>query len=48
MDDLDAVLQQFQSKQYRKALIFVDNAGSDVVLGRSLHLLSRSACMLTH
>ncbi|KAK9908314.1 hypothetical protein WJX75_005862 [Coccomyxa subellipsoidea] len=33
VDDLDAVLGVWQRKHYSKALIFVDNAGSDVVLG---------------
>ena len=36
VDDLDKILQSWQSKQYRKALLFVDNAGSDVILGESL------------
>ena len=33
VDDLDAVLGVWQRKHYSKALLFVDNAGSDVVLG---------------
>ena len=33
VDDLDAVLEAWQRKHYSKALLFVDNAGSDVVLG---------------
>lgn len=33
VDDLNAVLQVWQRKHYSKALLFVDNAGSDVVLG---------------
>ena len=33
VDDLDRILQQWQHKQYMKALLFVDNAGSDVILG---------------
>ena len=33
VDDLDVVLDCWAAKQYHKALIFVDNAGSDVVLG---------------
>ena len=33
VDDLDRTLQQWQHKQYRKAVLFVDNAGSDVILG---------------
>lgn len=35
VDDLDRILQSWQSKQYSKALLFVDNAGSDVILGES-------------
>ncbi|CAL5228788.1 g11981 [Coccomyxa viridis] len=33
VDDLDRILQQWQHKHYRKAVLFVDNAGSDVILG---------------
>ena len=33
VDDLDQVLQCLQRKHYSKALLFVDNAGSDVILG---------------
>ena len=33
VDDLDKVLHCWQHKQYSKALLFVDNAGSDVILG---------------
>lgn len=33
LDDLDAVLSRFQSHTYNKALLFVDNAGADVLLG---------------
>ena len=33
VDDLDRILQQWQHRQYRKAVLFVDNAGSDVILG---------------
>ncbi|BDA44552.1 4'-phosphopantetheine phosphatase [Coccomyxa sp. Obi] len=33
VDDMDAVLQVWERKHYSKALLFVDNAGSDVVLG---------------
>jgi hypothetical protein len=33
VDDLDAVLDRFQRQTYRKALLFVDNAGADVLLG---------------
>ena len=35
VDDLDRILQSWQSKQYSKALLLVDNAGSDVILGES-------------
>jgi hypothetical protein len=47
VDDLQAVLQRFQGRQYRKALLFVDNAGSDVVLGKQLLYLiaSPSHCL---
>ena len=34
VDDLDQVLQCWQRKRYCKALLFVDNAGSDIILGR--------------
>jgi type II pantothenate kinase len=33
VDDLDAVLNRFRRQPYRKALLFVDNAGADVLLG---------------
>eukprot|EP00775_Hariotina_reticulata_P011600 gene11600-11744_t len=33
VDDLDAVLLHFQQHAYRKAVLFVDNAGADVILG---------------
>lgn len=33
MDDLDAVLLHFQQHTYHKAVLFVDNAGADVILG---------------
>ena len=33
VDDLDAVLARFSQQQYKKAILFCDNAGSDVVLG---------------
>ncbi|CAK0782572.1 hypothetical protein CVIRNUC_005784 [Coccomyxa viridis] len=33
VDDLDQVLQCWQRKRYCKALLFVDNAGSDIILG---------------
>jgi hypothetical protein len=33
VDDLDAVLDCFRRQTYRKALLFVDNAGADVLLG---------------
>ena len=36
VDDMDAVLKTWQRKHYFKALLFVDNAGSDVVLGTPL------------
>lgn len=32
-DDLDAVIQRWQQQPHRRALIFVDNSGSDIVLG---------------
>ena len=32
-DDLDAVLQRWKEKPHHKAMLFVDNAGTDVVLG---------------
>jgi hypothetical protein len=33
LDDLDTILTHFQSHTYSKALLFVDNAGADVLLG---------------
>lgn len=39
VDDLDRILQHWQEAQYQKALLFVDNAGSDVILGGPLALL---------
>lgn len=33
VDNLDAVLARFSQRQYEKAILFCDNAGSDVVLG---------------
>eukprot|EP00879_Flechtneria_rotunda_P008821 GHRR01009239.1.p1 GENE.GHRR01009239.1~~GHRR01009239.1.p1 ORF type:complete len:373 (+),score=125.77 GHRR01009239.1:739-1857(+) len=33
IDDLDAVLQHFSNNVYHKAILFVDNAGADVLLG---------------
>lgn len=36
VDDLDPLLDRWTSKRYRKALLFVDNAGSDVVLGGAM------------
>lgn len=33
IDDLDTVLDRFSSHRYQKAVLFVDNAGADVVLG---------------
>jgi hypothetical protein len=33
LDDLDIILTRFQSHTYSKALLFVDNAGADVLLG---------------
>ena len=41
MDDLDHVLRRFAGRQYEKAILFCDNAGSDVVLGAPL---GRGAC----
>eukprot|EP00878_Enallax_costatus_P022799 GHUV01024212.1.p1 GENE.GHUV01024212.1~~GHUV01024212.1.p1 ORF type:complete len:169 (+),score=29.76 GHUV01024212.1:1696-2202(+) len=33
IDDLDTVLERFSSHKYQKAVMFVDNAGADVILG---------------
>ena len=35
VDDLAATTQRLCQHHYKKALLFVDNAGSDVVLGKS-------------
>lgn len=36
IDDLDPLLARLGRRPYRKAVLFVDNAGSDVVLGKLL------------
>jgi hypothetical protein len=33
LDDLDNILTRFQQHSYSKAILFVDNAGADVLLG---------------
>ena len=33
LDDLDTILTRFQQHTYSKAVLFVDNAGADVLLG---------------
>jgi hypothetical protein len=33
VDDLDAVLERWRGTPHAKAIVFVDNAGSDFVLG---------------
>lgn len=33
IDDVDAIKKKVCNEPYRKAIIFVDNAGSDIVLG---------------
>ena len=33
IDDLDAALEYFRHSSPRKAVMFCDNAGSDVILG---------------
>ncbi len=33
VDDLDKLLEAWEGRRYRRAVLFVDNAGSDVVLG---------------
>jgi uncharacterized protein with ATP-grasp and redox domains len=33
IDDADALIQRFSDRQYKQGLFFVDNAGSDIVLG---------------
>lgn len=35
IDDFDKVLQLLVDQRHKKALVFVDNAGSDVILGAS-------------
>jgi hypothetical protein len=37
IDNLDQVLQRWQQKPHHKAMLFVDNAGTDVVLGEQQH-----------
>ena len=37
-DNLDEVLERWNEKPHHKAMLFVDNAGTDVVLGQSLGL----------
>lgn len=36
VDNLDQVLERWQEKPHHKAMLFVDNAGTDVVLGKLL------------
>lgn len=43
VDNLDAVLARFSQRQYVKAILFCDNAGSDVVLGANC-----SSCPALH
>lgn len=46
VDDMDALLAHFGAVQHRKALLFVDNAGADVLLGMlplARELLKRGA-----
>jgi hypothetical protein len=43
VDDLDRLLDIWERKRYHKALIFVDNAGSDIVLGEALPDCRRSS-----
>ena len=33
IDNLDQVLERWEQKPHHKAMLFVDNAGTDVVLG---------------
>ena len=35
IDNLDTIIDRLTSHRYRKAVLFVDNAGSDVILGES-------------
>lgn len=36
IDDLDKILERLSSpRPYKKAVLFVDNAGSDIVLGKA-------------
>lgn len=38
IDNLDEILQRWKEKPHHKAMLFVDNAGTDVVLGKMLQL----------
>ncbi len=33
VDHLDALLDRLASKRYRRAVLFVDNSGADIILG---------------
>jgi hypothetical protein len=46
IDNLDQVLQRWQQKPHHKAMLFVDNAGTDVVLGEQQHA-TLSVCSST-
>ena len=46
VDDLDAVLDRWEGRPYKKAVIFVDNAGSDVVLGETHRLVQTTGGLL--
>ena len=34
IDNLDDILERWKEKPHHKAMLFVDNAGTDVVLGK--------------
>lgn len=34
IDNLDEILERWKEKPHHKAMLFVDNAGTDVVLGK--------------
>lgn len=51
LDDLDTILTRFQQHSYSKALLFVDNAGADVMLGMvpfARELLKRGTTVSPH
>lgn len=47
IDNLDDILERWKEKPHHKAMLFVDNAGTDVVLGKFLHLISFTSHLIS-